>query len=1163
MHPELTSDIDALYLYNISPGSEAWWDEIIVSGVPYMTAAPDSGVIPPGGSSNIEVAFDATNLIGGDYDCNIMILSNDPDESRVFIPVKIHVVGAPEIALSADTLDFGEIRVGESAADTLEIANVGAEPLIISSISSDNIDFESEYDSLTLNPGETRNVLITFSPGQEGMSGGVLTIESNDNMQSSLGVALKGVGYIPAQISITPDTLREVIDSGDDITRAITIGNSGGKTLNFGIMIEGAFLFDTSNSLQSGSGVSAQTMGGKEVFQARKTASDSGATDSTGAASDRMLTSNPSGPSIRGAGVIIRTIPAPRQTLGLTFMNGNLWAVLKTVPLQTVVQIDPADGSIISSFLLKTGMHVGLTNDGRNLWICNFSQGSVIKYSPDGDSLMTWPAPNGSQIRGIAWDGASLWLGGAASGMLYRTDTNGTVLEARAIPTNMVGWAMDMEWVVGHPNGHLWVVDGAYTNDVNQIDVENDPISIVQDFGFPEPQNVPEGIAHDGRNLWLSAAFSSSLFVVDDGIDERCWLSAEVQGGSIPISGEMEIIVKFDATFLSPGDYTAQINIFSNDPDNPEIGIPVFLKVTEKTYCGRVIDTYGEPVSGATVELWDDFPNGVKLDELTSEIDGQFECDSIGTSAFDAYVYRDAYYPTIVEGIEPGQPEFDIVLTPHPTVTPTHDSNLYYCNENDYYGMPILKGAIIDAYDPDGVLCGTWFVSTSGEYGPMAVYGDNPETGEDEGAAPGDILTFFINGLPAFAAPIAVWSGNGGLDEICLSVSEMKVQNIQLREGWNLVSWRMDTRADDIDSVMGPIMDCVEIVLGFDNGGLTYSPDLAQFSTLLTVDHLHGYWIKMICDRILSISGTQVAATTPIELDAGWNLISYLPEQGDSTADALASVLENLTIALGFDEGGMTYDPLLPSFSTLKAMNPGFGYWLKMNMDDILIYPGIGPKFELTQNPSKSALNDSRQEVHVTNVWMSLYSEQLTLDGEIVPEGSIIRAVASDGGIAGAGSIGANGRLSFMAVYGDDPLTSERDGLKSGEVFGLDISGEPTAEELVWTEFGDCIELRNLGGKKAGEAIPEDYYLNQNIPNPFNPVTEIQFGLPRTSNVRLEVFNIAGQVIAILYDGKMEAGHHAIRWDSRAIDGQAASGIYLCRLKADQFVSTKKLLLLK
>jgi len=85
------------------------------------------------------------------------------------------------------------------------------------------------------------------------------------------------------------------------------------------------------------------------------------------------------------------------------------------------------------------------------------------------------------------------------------------------------------------------------------------------------------------------------------------------------------------------------------------------------------------------------------------------------------------------------------------------------------------------------------------------------------------------------------------------------------------------------------------------------------------------------------------------------------------------------------------------------------------------------------------------------------------------------------------------------------------------------------------------------------------YKLCQNYPNPFNPITEIRYDLPVDCQVRLEIYNLLGQKVATLVDGKEKAGYKTATWDA----GSFSSGIYFYRLQAGDFVQTRKMVLLK
>ncbi|MGH1364849.1 MAG: T9SS type A sorting domain-containing protein [Calditrichia bacterium] len=95
-------------------------------------------------------------------------------------------------------------------------------------------------------------------------------------------------------------------------------------------------------------------------------------------------------------------------------------------------------------------------------------------------------------------------------------------------------------------------------------------------------------------------------------------------------------------------------------------------------------------------------------------------------------------------------------------------------------------------------------------------------------------------------------------------------------------------------------------------------------------------------------------------------------------------------------------------------------------------------------------------------------------------------------------------------------------------------------------------------------AIPTDYALFQNYPNPFNPTTQIEFEIPQTGFVQLTVFDINGHLIQKLMSNQLEAGRYTTTWDGKNSSGQrVGSGVYLYRLVANDFVSTKKMTLVQ
>ncbi|MGA1465153.1 MAG: T9SS type A sorting domain-containing protein, partial [Balneolaceae bacterium] len=138
------------------------------------------------------------------------------------------------------------------------------------------------------------------------------------------------------------------------------------------------------------------------------------------------------------------------------------------------------------------------------------------------------------------------------------------------------------------------------------------------------------------------------------------------------------------------------------------------------------------------------------------------------------------------------------------------------------------------------------------------------------------------------------------------------------------------------------------------------------------------------------------------------------------------------------------------------------------------------------------------------------------------------------------------GGTAFITASGFINPAANQDG-EGFAVLAVFADGSTTLLESVTSSIED------------GNEFPTAYTLSQNYPNPFNPSTTIQYSLPEVAEVMLEVYNMLGQKVASLVEARQSAGTYTIEFDGSGL----ASGTYMYRMQAGDFVQTRKFALIK
>jgi len=99
-------------------------------------------------------------------------------------------------------------------------------------------------------------------------------------------------------------------------------------------------------------------------------------------------------------------------------------------------------------------------------------------------------------------------------------------------------------------------------------------------------------------------------------------------------------------------------------------------------------------------------------------------------------------------------------------------------------------------------------------------------------------------------------------------------------------------------------------------------------------------------------------------------------------------------------------------------------------------------------------------------------------------------------------------------------------------------------------EYSDVVEV---------EVVPTQFELSQNYPNPFNPSTTIRFSLPKETQLKINIYNMLGELVETLAEGIYKAGYHKVTFNASTL----SSGAYIYRIESTDFVQTKKMILMK
>ena len=383
-----------------------------------------------------------------------------------------------------------------------------------------------------------------------------------------------------------------------------------------------------------------------------------------------------------------------------------------------------------------------------------------------------------------------------------------------------------------------------------------------------------------------------------------------------------------------------------------------------------------------------------------------------------------------------------------------------------------------------------------------------------------------------------------------ITVAGLDTQVVILASGWSIISTYIEPEYPLVDSVFSSVS--LSTTLLKNGNGNVYWP---AFNLNLIGDMVlgEGYQANMSSAETLVVAGEACTPElTPIAVPAGWSIIGYLRQSSGDAASMLSPIVSEIIIVK--NGNGNVYWPTF-GLNGIGDMESGEGYQINLYNAVTLTYPANSivskSDVQILENSYYENLESTGNNMTI-GFPASSFSELPMVGDEIAvfnAEGRLVGSSVFDGG------------TMAIAVWGDDELTSETNGLIPAEKFALKIWDGQSEKEISidWWEQGDGLyrpDAVQIVGKAAINDVEGlDYSLSQNMPNPFIDITRIEFFLPESAYVRITIYDLSGKILEIAVSENYPAGQHSIEWNGSGL----ASGKYLYRIETNNFVCTKRM----
>jgi hypothetical protein len=594
---------------------------------------PAEGSIPSDGSQEVTVTFDADGLFAGVYEGNLVIQSNDSDESTLLVPVEFTVTGQPEISIEVDgiadgdSLGFGTAIPGDEVVRSVTVFNDGTDALSIDAAITKGIGQNNAFSFVSgaldpIAPGDSAAIVIAFEPDEQGEFSASLVIESDDADEGEIEIGLFGTGLEPPAASVDPEEIEldyDLVTDVDQITASFTLSNASSTPLDYAVRAN----LELEEDVRPADGPT------------RTTTSTGTARDLFAPASEATAAPNVDAARADPGDVIDQVTLANDAPLGITMSSDGLIYVADLFAgLTEVFDVDLTSQGTIPNPVIAGGVTTGVAyNPGtETLWFMNVvqqqdgtvTQSALYEATLNGaatGTVVQVPNNGGAVVpTGVEFDPATnaFFYVDIAGDDIYALGLDGVVLDGYPVPqtgeddgNGLLGNGLDvlggtLEVLTGTPN----VDPGA--DRIVRTDLLGNTITtaisgLVTSTGDEFINDIVRSRVAPNEVIYVVGNATGTLFAVEaDERDDLGNVAVSPDMGTVGGGEDVEITLTIDTADLEVGTYSGEVVIVTNDPSNPTITIPIELEVVNS-----VANETDAPVTEFT--LRPTYPNPVSV----------------------------------------------------------------------------------------------------------------------------------------------------------------------------------------------------------------------------------------------------------------------------------------------------------------------------------------------------------------------------------------------------------------------------------------------------------------------------------------------------------------------------------------------------------------------